>query len=225
VQFTAGGTNIGTPVTVNASGVATTTTTPSAAGTDALTAVFTSTATGYNGSTGSLSLVVNPAGAQTAGTIPINVTVPTTGTLTVTVAAGTVSLSLSGSGSTLTATAPMNNVTVSDTRNSAPGWSVSGQESIFTNTAVSTETIPADDLGWAPTAVNPLVGGAVLGPTVAPGTSPNGLGDAAQVLASATAGNGVGTNTLSATLTLDVPSTTPAGAYTGNLTITYLLSH
>jgi hypothetical protein len=75
-----------------------------------------------------------------------------------------------------------------------------------------------------PTAVNPLVGGATLGPTVAPGTSPNGLGDIAHVLASAAIGLGDGTNTLSASLSLDIPADTRAGAYGGSLTITYLAS-
>jgi hypothetical protein len=55
-----------------------------------------------------------------------------------------------------------------------------------------------------------------------PGTSPNGLGDTAQVLASAPGGQGFGTNTLSAALVLDIPTASPAGAYSGLLTITYL---
>jgi hypothetical protein len=92
--------------------------------------------------------------------------------------------------------------------------------SSFTNG--SGATIPGDQLGWTPTAVSPLTGGATLGPAVSPGTITNGLADAAQVLASAPGGQGLGTNTLSASLVLDIPPATPAGAYSGLLTITYL---
>jgi hypothetical protein len=42
------------------------------------------------------------------------------------------------------------------------------------------------------------------------------------VLASAPGGQGFGTNTLSAALVLDIPTASPAGAYSGLLTITYL---
>jgi hypothetical protein len=53
------------------------------------------------------------------------------------------------------------------------------------------------------------------------GSSGPGLGTAA-TLASATPGNGFGTNILTAALLLDIPSSTPPGAYAGNLTITYV---
>jgi hypothetical protein len=82
-------------------------------------------------------------------------------------------------------------------------------------------TIAGDELGWTPTAVGTLVGGATLGPAVAPGTSP-GLGDAAQVLVSAAPGSGTGTNVVDAALTLDIPASALAGPYTGDLTVTYL---
>jgi hypothetical protein len=42
-------------------------------------------------------------------------------------------------------------LTVTDTRNSFPGWSVSGQASDFTGVSVALPyAIPADDLGWTP---------------------------------------------------------------------------
>jgi hypothetical protein len=150
------------------------------------------------------------------------VTVPPTGALTVTVATGTVNLAEQGTTPPATATGTLNYVTVIDTRNTYPGWSVSGQMSSFTGGGSPAATIRSDQLGWNPTAVNPLVGGATLGPAVGPGTSPNGLGDTAQVLASAPSGEGLGTNTVSASLTLDIPVATPAGAYSGLLTVTYL---
>jgi hypothetical protein len=59
VQFEDGGTSIGSPVAVNASGQATTTTTFASAGTRNLSAVFTPTnTTAYSGSTGTYSLTV-----------------------------------------------------------------------------------------------------------------------------------------------------------------------
>lgn len=227
VQFETGGTDVGDAVAVDANGAASTTTTAGAPGTEQFQAVFTPTdTTGFAGSTGSASLVVNPAGAQAAGTVPLTVTVPQTGTLTVTVGEGTVNLAVQGSTSPLSATGTLNTVTVSDTRNFAPGWSASGQlgGDFEGGDSAAGHSIPADQLGWAPTAVDPLVGNATLGQVVAPGASP-GLGDAAQVLASATAGNGLGTNMLSAALTLSIPDSAVAGPYTDNLTITYLLSN
>jgi hypothetical protein len=194
VQFGIGGTNIGAAVAVNASGVATTTTTFAAIGTDALSAQFT------------------PAGDSYAYS---------TGTLAVTVTSGTVNLTAQSA--PLTATGTLQDVTVTDTRNYVPGWSVSGQESVFTGSGSATgSTMSGDQLGWVPEALDPLVGGAALGPLVAPGTSPGGLGDTAAVLADADAGSGLGTNTLSADLTLDIPATALAGPYSGEITITYL---
>jgi hypothetical protein len=222
VQFEVGGTNIGSAVAVNASGVATMTTSFAAAGTEALSAVFTPTPTTYAGSTGTFSLVVQVAGTQTAGSEPITVTVPQTGTLTVTVAPGTVSLTTANPPTSATGT--LQNVTVTDTRNFVPGWSVSGQESDFTGSGTAAgATISGNQLGWAPTSVGALQGGAILGGTVAPAAP--GLGSTAAVLAQAHAGNGLGVNTLSANLTLAIPATQLAGPYAGSLTITYVVSN
>jgi hypothetical protein len=216
VQFGTGGTDIGAAVTVSAAGVATTTTT-FAVGTYALWAEFLPANVAYAPTRATMSLTVTSP--SVGGVVSIGVTLPSSGALAVSVAAGTATLSEQ----TTTATGTLNAVTVADTRNTYPGWSVSAQESAFTGAGTAAgSTIPGDQLGWAPTAVNPLVGGATLGPAVAPGTSPNGLGDAAQVLASAAPGLGFGTNTLSASLTLDIPNGTRAGPYSGNLTITYL---
>jgi hypothetical protein len=230
VQFTANGTNVGTPVAVNTGGVATPATTPFTAPTTAttttvpLTAVFTPTATTYATSTGNLTLNVVNSAVQTAGAIPVDVTVPNTGSLTVTVSTTAITLTTGTvTSTTIPATGTLNTVSVSDTRNNVPGWSVSGQDTVFTGSGTAAgATIPGDDMGWAPTCAT-LATGAVCGATVAPGTSP-GLADTAQVLASAAPGGGTGSSSLSAALTLNIPVTNLAGPYTSTLTITYLLS-
>ena len=158
----------------------------------------------------------------TAGTVSVAIAVPATGILTVTVAAGPVNLAVSG----LTGTGILPTVTITDTRNSFPGWSVMGQESAFTSTTTPPTPISGDQLGWSPTAVNaPLPAGAILGGTVLPANP--GLGTTAAVLALAHAGTGAdptgATNDqVSASLTLDIPVTATAGVYSGILTITYL---
>jgi len=224
VQFEVGGSDIGSPVTVGActtgttpTCTATTTTTISTASTYNLSAVFNPNSTSYANSTGNYSETVNPPTSPTSGSEPLAVTVPASGSFTLTVATGTVTLTVNGS----SATGALNPVTVSDTRNTFPGWSVSGQESNFTGTPSG--TISGDQLGWVPNDTS-LGTGVVVGPSVAPGTSPGGLGDTAAVLASATAPNGSGTSVLGAALTLDIPAAAPAGTYAGVMTITAVTS-
>jgi hypothetical protein len=200
-----------------------------AAGSYSLDAVFTPTSATYASSTSAASaLTVTTAGSTNAGgtnPVPITVTVAATGTLSVTVASTPTTLTVSGS----TATGTLPDVTINDTRNSFPGWSVSGQESNFTSPATPSTPIPGSDLGWIPAAAtgSGTFDGTdvVLGGTVAPGTTTNGLGSGA-VLALAHAGFGAGGVNYIATaaLTLDIPASTTAGTYTGDLTITYLQS-
>ena len=217
VQFSSGGTAIGAAVPLNSSGVATTTTTPAAAGTVSLSAAYSPTGS-FSGSTGALSLPVNAA-APNSGTIPLAVTVPQSGAFTLTVdTTDTVTLAVSGSSATA-ATTP---VVVSDTRNTFPGWSVSGQDSNWTGTGTAAgASISGNQLGWTPTSsTSPLTQGVTLGPTVPPGSP--GLGSTPAVLASVHTGigNGVGTTTLGANLTLAIPSGQAAGPYTSGLNIT-----
>jgi hypothetical protein len=229
IQFEAGSTNVNAPVAVDTSGVASTTTTFAAAGNENLSAVFTPTASGcssYAGSTGSFTLTVGALLAAGTNPVPVNVTVPPTGALSVTVATGSVTLAPASPATTPdeTATGTLNQVTVSDSRNTFPGWSVLGQESVFTGSGTS--TIPANSLGWTPAVVGPLVGSAVIGGAVAPvgantGSVGPGLGGAATI-ALAHPGNGFGANTFNAALLLDIPLSTPPGAYAGTLTITYI---
>jgi len=217
VQFEVGGTAIGAPVAVNASGVATTTTTFAAGGTEALSAVFTPTSATYASSTGTFSLTVNVP--VNTGTEPIAVTVPATGAFTLTVATGTVTLTSNSTGTS--ATGALNPVTVSDTRNTFPGWSVSGQESDFAGSGTAAgHTISGNQLGWVPTDTS-LATGATLGGTVTPAAP--GLGTTAAVLAqahAATPGSGSGTSVLGANLTLLIPAGTFAGPYAGVMTVT-----
>jgi len=219
VQFEVGGTDIGPPVTVNGNGVATTTTMFSSGGTDYLSAVFVPTDSSYAGSTGTFDLSVNST--QTAGSAPVTVTIPPSGALTVTVPAGA-TVTLTQSGGTATGTLPA--ISLSDTRNTYPGWSVSAQESDFAGTGLAIPyTIPGDDLGWAPgpATPSPLPTGVALGPVIAPGTSPGGLGDTGGVLAAASPGSGYGTYSFAAALVLAIPAAAPTGTYAGSLTITY----
>ena len=217
VRFQSGGTVIGSPVAVSG-GAASATTTFSAAGAESLSAVFTpARAPAYKPSTGRLTLTVQAAGTisgTSSGMISLAVTVPPAGSFTLTVAVGPVTLVVSGSA----ATAALNSITVTDTRNTRPGWSVSGQARDFSGSgSAGGFTISGNQLGWAPAGPS-LATGAALGPTVAPGRP--GLGDTAAVLASAAAGGGAGTSLLGADLTLAIPPTAPPGPYDSTMTIT-----
>jgi hypothetical protein len=216
VQFSVGGTAIGGPVTVSG-GTATTTTSFAAAGTEALSAAYQPTGS-FSASGGNFSLTVNAA-PPNSGVIPLAVTVPSTGAFTLTVdTTDTVTLAVSGSSATA-ATTP---IVVSDTRNTFPGWSVSGQDSNWTGSGTAAgASISGNALGWAPTSsTSPLTQGVTLGPAVPPNGP--GLGSTAAVLASVHAGvgNGVGTTTLGANLTLAIPTGQAAGPYTSGLNIT-----
>jgi Bacterial Ig-like domain (group 3) len=220
VQFEVGGADIGSPVAVDATGVATTFTTFAVPGTERLSAQFTPTSAGYTASTGTFSLVVGPVPANIAGVETISVTVPQTGFFTVSFKPGPVELKAKGS----TATGALGDVTVTDTRNYHPGWSLSGQASAFTSDDDDdSRTVPGKELGWVPTVVGSLHDGAQLGASVAPAHP--GLGAAPATLAYAAAGCGYGTNILSAKLTLDIPRTEEEeGRYSGVVTITYVES-
>ncbi len=128
VQFRVGTTLIGAPVPVGPSGVATTITTFAAPGTELLSAAYIpADPNAFSASTGAFSLTVNLS--QAFGGIPLAVTDPPTGAFTLTVdSTDTVTLAVSG----LTATAATTPVIVSDTRNTFPGWAVSGQSAAFT---------------------------------------------------------------------------------------------
>jgi Bacterial Ig-like domain (group 3) len=224
VQFTAGGTNIGTPVTLSATGVATTTTVaPATAGTVVpVSAVFTPTGTGFSGSTGNSSFTV--VGSNGPFPIPVTFTVGATGAFTFTANTNAVTLTVDAANTTGTGNLNGNAITVTDTRNTFPGWSVTGQESNFTVPAPGTASISGNQLGWTPTSTGTLPAGVILGGTVAP-ASP-GLGTTAAVLAQEHSGSNTGTSSanLSANLLLAIPAAQPAGTYSGTLTLTAVQS-
>jgi len=218
VQFEAGGTAIGPPVALNSFGAAATTTMFPAAGTQTLTAVFTPTDPTASTSTGTVILAVQAA-PPNSGTIPLGVNVPQSGAFTLTVdTTDTVTLTVGGN----TASAATTPIVVTDTRNTYPGWSVSGQDGNWTGSGTAQgASMPGDQLGWTPTSSTmPLTQGVTLFPTVVAGSP--GLGSTPAVLASAPAGlgNGFGTTTLGANLDLLIPALQAAGDYTSGLTIT-----
>jgi Bacterial Ig-like domain (group 3) len=225
VTFFNGSTAINsTPATVTysgATGTATTTTTFAAAGTESLSATFTPTnSTGYNASTSAaLSYTVVASGTQTAGTVPVSVTIASTGTFTVTIPTTAATLTPNSAGTS--ATGSLGTVTVTDSRNTFPGWAVYGEETTnFVGSGLPSGAtitdIPSDDLGWQPAGT--VEGGATLGPSAAD----IGATAGPAVLAQALAGAGFGTDALDPTLTLTIPSGTPAGTYTGGVVITYI---
>jgi hypothetical protein len=120
-------------------------------------------------------------------------------------------------------TGALNGISVQDTRPSEAGWKVTGQATVFTNGNLS---IPAADLGWDPK----LAPGGDAEKTVVAGTSvasklanDSSAGLTTPVtLASAAAGNGLGTENLGAGLELRIPDTSPTGTYSSTLTLTLI---
>jgi hypothetical protein len=218
VAFLAGLTLISV-ASVNASGVATATTMFAASGTQprtlALSAWFFGLIGAYAGSIARYSETVDPAAGSAGNGQPITVTVPRTGAFVVTITPGTVILTAPNRTG---ATGTLQDVTVIDRRDCRPGWSVSGQDSVFTGSGIAAgATIPADQLGWAPS-VMPAGRGVSPGPAVPPAGP--GLGTTAAILGFAEEGRGFGTYVLTALLSLVIPPTTPGGPYAGSLTIT-----
>ena len=131
-------------------GIAATSETFMTVGTQVVSAVFTpADPTADNGSTGTVSVIVVPPFSVGETLTVINppagaftVSAPTTSTITMTVSGNT-------------ATGTMNPITIIDTRNTYPGWSVVGQASDFTNpTADPPGVISGNQLGWVPTSTS-----------------------------------------------------------------------
>ena len=160
-------------------------------------------------------------------------------TITTSVGAGTITLTAGGtvalgqlnlnSTNTLLVSTPkdINTVTVTDTRAGNLGYTVSGQVTDFSGPGTS--KINGQNLGWTPkVGTTPGTGTITAGPVVPPanGVAPGDTGTlglkSSRVLATAPAGAGFGTATYSATLLLQAPTTTTAGAYSATLTLTAL---
>lgn len=147
----------------------------------------------------------------------------TGGALTLTSAGTTVALTAVTPGQT--ATGNLNAVTVSDLRGTNAGWDLVGQVTDFTNAGGA--VIPADNLGWTPTAAvatstlvaaDGVANAVTPGGPAAPGAG-SGLGSS-HTLCSAETGSSLGSSTCGAALSLGVPESSAAGEYSGVLTLT-----
>lgn len=125
-------------------------------------------------------------------------------------------------GQYFTATGFINEVTVVDTRDTDPGFTINGTASTFTN---GSSTFSGNYLGWQPVVNSTsgatlagydqtLTAGPILQPSLASGLA------TAQPLASAIAGQGLGIATLDARLKLLIPLTARNGGFTATLTFT-----
>jgi hypothetical protein len=154
--------------------------------------------------------------------------------ITATLNGGPLTLSAAGSSVTLPAvtlngtdqstSAALNALTVTDQRATSLGWNLIGQSTAFAGPNGS--SIPAADLGWAPTASviagtlpgdpNAPTAQVAAGATVAPGM---GLGTA-KTLCSSPAGSSTGAFSCGGQLTLGIPANARAGTYSATLTLT-----
>ncbi|MDE3205581.1 MAG: Ig-like domain repeat protein, partial [Acidobacteriota bacterium] len=232
-----------TPVATSTAGVATLAVSNLPAGTDNVTAVFTPTSTTtYSGNTSnSVAIVVAaPAACSLTGSSctdqqNISVTV-NPGTITITTPYTSAkpftlpALALSTDGTYLSSSAafPASGdapITVTSTLAGDPSWTVSVAASNLTDPAGA--TIASSGLG--------LTGGTLVNNGKFPGTvkftdipghNPNGsdtntgLGTAPQTWASSPAGDG--TATMTGTLGLFAPTSTPAGTYSGTITFSVI---
>jgi ABC-type phosphate transport system substrate-binding protein len=119
-------------------------------------------------------------------------------------------------------TGELGGVTVSDTRPTEPGWTLTGQAADFAGPV----PVPATDLGWTPAlaggdAEGPPSAGPLVAPLLQSGTG-SGLGQPGAVLAIAPAGTGLGDQNVGASLTWWIPDTSPTGTYTSILTLTLI---
>ena len=116
------------------------------------------------------------------------------------------------SGDFFNAAGALPTIVVTDTRSTQAPWTLNGQVTDFVK---GTDSFGGERLGWTPTVGSNTVD-AVAGDAVAPGV---GL-KTSRTLAWAAQGHPTGAAELSALLNLSIPTSTPAGQYTGLLTIT-----
>lgn len=168
-----------------------------------------------------LEVPVTVAG-QGEGDVTVGVTVPEApvvepdGELTWTIS-GSKAVSLgtaSAADGRFVAAGALTAVSVTDTRKGQPAFTLSGSVSDFVGGA---RTFDGAHLGWTPSVADNTVG-AVAGAAVTPGTGA-GL-SVPSTLVSAPLGHVKGNVTAGAELRLSLPLDTPAGDYTGVLTLT-----
>lgn len=160
-----------------------------------------------------------PSEDSTKADIDVSVDIPVTGGLAVNVASDKLDLGqakLSSDLSSLDASGTLPAVTVADTRNSNPGWSLTATASNFS--ASEGLTLDGKYLGIGKTRVVSASAGQTLslGAGVAPGVGFTG----GTTLASAAAGAGQGAATFEADLQLKAPAATTPGDYVSVVTIT-----
>jgi hypothetical protein len=240
------------PVTPNASGVATYDITAGlAAGEHSIVAVFTPTnvADFEASQSAAQQFVLQPptvgacsqTGSQCSTTANIEATIPV-GTLVISTPYTTASplnlgtLALVGT-SEYTATAPFANITVVDTRAGDLPWTITALASNLSDGGTNMgSTICGQNVGLTALASTPGTGFAgtvttTSNPAASPPVAPTGVavcpttagglvgaGGTAVTVATATAG--LGTDTLNGTLTLNAPTSTEAGLFTGTITFT-----
>ncbi|WP_051799591.1 HtaA domain-containing protein [Catenuloplanes japonicus] len=163
-------------------------------------------------------------GTPGGGSATQQITAAVTGGALTLAASGT-SVALSAATPGATATGSLNPVTVSDLRGTNAGWDLVGQVTDFTSTGGG--VIPADNLGWTPTAsvvTSSLKAAGGVTAAVSPGSpaapgAGSGLG-ASRALCKAAAGSSLGSSTCGAALSLGVPESSAAGSYAAVLTLT-----
>ncbi|GDY74016.1 hypothetical protein SAV31267_035010 [Streptomyces avermitilis] len=149
-----------------------------------------------------------PAGSQ-----KINTKV-TAGTLSMSQAGDTVDLAAVDFGKGGFSRGSLQTVTVKDFRGGAAGWSLTGKVTDFTGPGGA--KIDAAKLGWTPVCLTKAGS-----PSTCAAGSPGSVGSAGATLASAPNGTVTGGEfTVDARLSLNVPAFTPAGSYSGVLTLT-----
>jgi hypothetical protein len=223
VEFFNGATSLGKATVSGGTASLSVTTLP--VGADSLTATFEPTDnTKFATSTSAAVAVTVNQGTTNNGsgseTINVNIPQQQTGTLSLSVSNTPVNLSApTATANGLESTGALSPITVSDTRTpTMPGWDLSGQVSNF---SAGSNSFSGSDLGWAPQVTTQDTASDVLaGSAITAGTAP-GL-TSASPLADAAAGKGSGTTVLGANLDLQVPASTPAGAYSATLTVTLL---
>ncbi|MET7908181.1 beta-xylosidase [Streptomyces avermitilis] len=143
----------------------------------------------------------------------INTTV-TAGTLSMSQAGDTVDLAAVDFGKGGFSRGSLQTVTVKDFRGGAAGWSLTGKVTDFTGPGGA--KIDAAKLGWTPVCLTKAGS-----PSTCAAGSPGSVGSAGATLASAPNGTVTGGEfTVDARLSLNVPTFTPAGSYSGVLTLT-----
>jgi hypothetical protein len=144
---------------------------------------------------------------------------------------------LNTAGTALSVSAPFGNTTntgseifVTDTRAGNQNWTASVQSGNFTSTSSPTTPIDGQNAGLVGLTVQPVAGNALTAGNVTvtnnqSGTAPilpggtQGIGGAKHTFAQTTAG-GDGSVGFTGTFTLNAPTSTGAGLYTGTVTFT-----